>query len=252
MAEPMLDLVDVRYRYPTGPEALSGVTMAVGAGERIGLVGPNGAGKSTLLLALAGFVPARGTIRVAGHTLSPATVRDVRRHLGIVFQEPDDQLFMPRVGDDVAFGPATMGLGPQVVAARVREALAAVGLEGFEDRAPYHLSVGEKQRAALATVLAMRPQILALDEPASGLDPRGRRRLINLLRGLPNTLLLIGHDLDLILDVCERTVLLDGGRVVADGPSRELLVDRRLLESHGLEWPLSVAARGETSAERLP
>ena len=243
MAEPVLDLADVRYRYPTGEEALRGVTMAVGPGERVGLVGPNGAGKSTLLLAIAGFLPAQGTIRVAGHTLARGTVRDVRRHLGLVFQDADDQLFMPRVGDDVAFGPATLGLDPHEVDTRVREALGAVGLAGYEGRAPYHLSVGEKRRAALATVLAMRPQILALDEPAANLDPRGRRRLIELLRGLPNTLLLVGHDLDLILDVCERTVLVDAGRVVADGPSREILNDRQLLESHGLELPLAVAAR---------
>jgi cobalt/nickel transport system ATP-binding protein len=243
MPEPILQLVDVRYRYPTGPQALAGVTLSVEAGERVGLIGPNGAGKSTLLLSIAGFVPATGTIRLAGHTLSRATVRDVRRHLGLVFQDPDDQLFMPRVGDDVAFGPATMGLPPEEVHARVHEALAAVDLEGYEMRAPYHLSVGEKRRAALATVLAMRPQVLVLDEPTANLDPRSRRRLINLLRGLPGTLLLVGHDLDLILDVCGRTVLLDAGKVVADGPSSDILCRRDLLESHGLELPLAVAAR---------
>jgi cobalt/nickel transport system ATP-binding protein len=243
MPEPILQLVDVRYRYPTGPEALAGVSLEVAPGERVGLIGPNGAGKSTLLLSIAGFVPATGTIRLAGHTLSRSTVRDVRRHLGLVFQDPDDQLFMPRVGDDVAFGPATMGLSPEEVHTRVHEALAAVDLEGYEMRAPYHLSVGEKRRAALATVLAMRPQVLVLDEPTANLDPRSRRRLINLLRGLPGTLLLVGHDLDLILDVCGRTVLLDGGKVVADGPSSDLLSRRDLLESHGLELPLAVAAR---------
>ena len=243
MAEPALELVDVRYRYPTGPEALAGASLAVAPGERVGLVGPNGAGKSTLLLAIAGFLPAQGTIRVAGHTLGPGTVRDVRRHLGLVFQDADDQLFMPRVGDDVAFGPMTMGLAPAEVEARVREALAAVGLEGFEPRTPYHLSVGEKRRAALATVLAMRPQVLALDEPSANLDPRGRRMLIGLLSGLPNTLLLVGHDLDLILEVCDRTVVMDAGRVVADGPSADVLGDQALLEAHGLELPLGVAAR---------
>ena len=153
-------------------EALRGVTFSVAVGERVGLVGPNGAGKSTLLLALAGFVAAEGHIRVAGHTMSRATARNVRRHLGLVFQNPDDQLFMPHVGEDVAFGPLTMGLSADKVHARVHEALAAVSLEGFEGRIPYHLSDGEKRRAALATVLAMRPQILALDEPAANLDPR--------------------------------------------------------------------------------
>jgi cobalt/nickel transport system ATP-binding protein len=244
MAETILELADVRYRYPTGVEALRGVTFSVAAGERVGLVGPNGAGKSTLLLALAGFVTAEGHIRVAGHTMSRATARDVRRHLGLVFQNPDDQLFMPHVGEDVAFGPLTMGLSADEVHARVHEALAAVSLEGFEGRIPYHLSDGEKRRAALATVLAMRPPVLALDEPTSNLDPRGRRRLIELVKGLPNTLLLVGHDLDMILDVCERTLILEAGRVVADGPSREILTDRALLESHGLELPLGVAARG--------
>jgi cobalt/nickel transport system ATP-binding protein len=244
MAEPILELADVRYRYPTGPEALRGVTFSVAAGERVGLVGPNGAGKSTLLLAIAGFVAAAGVIRLAGHTLSRRTVRDVRRHLGLVFQDPDDQLFMPRVGDDVAFGPATMGLAAEEVHARVHEALEAVQLEGYEGRAPYHLSVGEKRRAALATVLAMRPQVLAMDEPSANLDPRGRRRLIGLLKGLPGTILVVGHDLDLILDVCSRTVVIDAGRVVADGPAATVLGDRNLMESHGLELPLSLAPRG--------
>jgi len=243
MAEPVLELADVRYRYPTGPEALRGVTLSVAPGERVGLVGPNGAGKSTLLLALAGFVTAEGLIRVAGHTLTRGTARDVRRHLGLVFQDADDQLFMPRVIDDVAFGPVTMGLALDEVQVRVHEALHAVDLEGYETRAPYHLSVGEKRRAALATVLAMRPQILALDEPSANLDPRGRRRLIELLRRLTSTLLVVGHDLDLILEVCQRTVIIDAGRVAADGPSREILGSRELLESHGLELPLGLAAR---------
>ena len=243
MAEPVLELADVRYRYPTGPEALRGVTLSVAPGERVGLVGPNGAGKSTLLLALAGFVTAEGLIRVAGHTLTRGTARDVRRHLGLVFQDADDQLFMPRVIDDVAFGPVTMGLALDEVQVRVHEALHAVDLEGYETRAPYHLSVGEKRRAALATVLAMRPQILALDEPSANLDPRGRRRLIELLGGLTSTLLVVGHDLDLILEVCQRTVIIDAGRVAADGASREILSNRELLESHGLELPLGLAAR---------
>jgi energy-coupling factor transporter ATP-binding protein EcfA2 len=243
MAEPVLELVDVRYRYPTGPEALRGLTLSVAPGERVGLVGPNGAGKSTLLLALAGFVPAEGLIRVAGHTLTRGTARDVRRHLGLVFQDADDQLFMPRVVDDIAFGPVTMGLALEEVQVRVHEALHAVDLEGYETRAPYHLSVGEKRRAALATVLAMRPQILALDEPSANLDPRGRRRLIQLLAGLSSTLLVVGHDLDLILEVCQRTVVIDAGRVAADGPSREILGNRELLEAYGLELPLSVAGR---------
>ena len=249
MAEAVLELADVRYRYPTGQEALRGVTFSVEAGQRVGIVGPNGAGKSTLLLAIAGFVPASGLIRVAGHTLSRATARDVRRHLGLVFQDADDQLFMPRIVDDVAFGPATMGLDPHEVERRVHEALAAVDLQGYEMRSPYHLSGGEKRRAALATVLAMRPQVLALDEPSANLDPRGRRRLIDLLRGLKTTLLVVGHDLDLILDLCDRAVVVDAGCVAADGPAAQILGDARLLESHGLELPLAVAARREMRSE---
>jgi len=243
VAEPILELADVRYRYPTGQEALRGVTLSVAAGERVGLVGPNGAGKSTLVLAMAGFLGAavEGHIRVAGHTLGEATARDVRRHLGLVFADPDDQLFMPRVGEDVAFGPLAMGLPEEEVHARVHEALKAVDLEGFESRMPQHLSDGEKRRAALATVLAMRPQVLVLDEPTANLDPRGRRRLMEWMKGLAGTLLLVGHDLDLILEVCGRTVLLEAGRVAADGPSQKVLRDRALLEAHGLELPISVA-----------
>ncbi|MBL7139393.1 MAG: ABC transporter ATP-binding protein [Planctomycetes bacterium] len=241
MPEPVLELADVRYRYPTGAEALRGVTFAVQPGEHVALAGPNGAGKSTLVLAMAGFVSAAGTIRVAGHTLTPGSARDVRRHLGLVFQDADDQLFMPRVADDVAFGPATMGLEPEEVRARVGEALAAVGLEGYEDREPYHLSVGEKRRAALATVLAMRPQILVLDEPSADLDPRGRRMLIDLLRPMTSTLMVITHDLDLVVETCRRVVVLDAGAVVADGPVREVLSDRALVEAHGLEVPLRLA-----------
>jgi len=244
MAEPSVQLDGVRYRYPTGVQALDGVALTVPPGERVALAGPNGAGKSTLVLAMAGFLRAEGTIRVAGHRLTPGTARDVRRHLGLVFQEADDQLFMPRLADDVAFGPATMGLAPQEVQARVREALAAVGLHGCEDRAPYHLSVGEKRRAALATVLAMRPQILVLDEPSADLDPRGRRRLIDLLAGLEKTLLLVTHDLDLAVETCERTVVLDAGRVVADGPTREVLADAALAAAHGLEVPQRLAGQG--------
>jgi len=243
MPEAVLELINVRYRYPTGTEALRGVTLSVAPGERVGLVGPNGAGKSTLLLAIAGFIAAQGTVRVGGHTLTRSTARDVRRHLGLVFQSPDDQLFMPRVGDDVAFGPVNMGLDDAEVAARVREALAAVGLAGYEAREPYHLSVGEKRRAALAAVMAMRPQVLVLDEPTANLDPRGRRMLIELLKSLPSTYLVIGHDLDLILDVCGRTVLMDAGQIVADGPSRRILTDRAVLEAHGLELPLSMGPR---------
>jgi len=245
MAEPIVQFDEVRYRYPTGTQALDGVTLAVAPGERVALAGPNGAGKSTLVLAMAGFLRAGGTIRVAGHRLTPGSARDVRRHLGLVFQDADDQLFMPRLADDVAFGPATMGLEADEVDARVREALAAVGLDGFGDRVPYHLSVGEKRRAALATVLAMQPQILVLDEPSSDLDPRGRRRLIDLLNGLGATLLVVTHDLDLAVETCGRTVVMDAGRVVADGPTAEVLADADLAAAHGLEVPYRLKGQGD-------
>jgi len=244
MADPLVQFDGVRYRYPTGAQALDGVTLAIHPGERVALAGPNGAGKSTLVLAMAGFLQADGTIRVAGHVLTPGSARDVRRHLGLVFQNADDQLFMPRLSDDVAFGPATMGLEPEEVEARVREALAAVGLDGYGDRAPYHLSAGEKRRAALATVLAMKPQILVLDEPSSDLDPRGRRRLIDLLSHLETTLLVVTHDLDLAVETCKRTVVMDAGQVVADGPTPEVLADPALADAHGLEVPHRLAGQG--------
>jgi len=244
MAEAVIELQDVRYRYPTGAEALAGVTLAVRPGERVALAGPNGAGKSTLVLAMAGFLWAEGTIRVAGHTLSRGTARDVRRHLGLVFQDADDQLFMPRVRDDVAFGPATMGLDEAEVEARVASALSAVGLEGYADWAPYHLSAGEKRRAALATVLAMQPYVLVLDEPSAGLDPGGRRDLIGLLAGVERTLLVITHDLDLALETCDRTVVMDAGRIVGDGPTADILADPTLAEAHGLEVPHRLRGQG--------
>lgn len=249
MAEAVVELQNVRYRYPTGAEALAGVTLAVQPGERVALAGPNGAGKSTLVLAMAGFLWADGTIRVAGHTLTRGSARDVRRHLGLVFQDAEDQLFMPRVRDDVAFGPATMGLDEAEVEARVRAALSAVGLEGCSDRAPYHLSVGEKRRAALATVLAMRPHVLVLDEPSADLDPRGRRALIDLLRTIESTLIVITHDLDLALETCERTIVLDAGRVVGDGPTAELLGNPAFTDAHGLEVPHALRGQGGGRAD---
>ena len=242
MAEALIDVHDLTFVYPDGTKALDGLSLHIEVGESVGLVGPNGAGKSTLILHLNGTLRGEGVVRIHGVELDKHHLRDVRRMVGLVFQDPDDMLFMPRVEDDVAFGPVTMGLAPEEVKARVREALAAVGLEGFEPRAPHHLSVGEKQRAALATVLAMRPQVLVLDEPSGSLDPRARRRLIELLKGLAGTILVAGHDLDLVLEVCPRTVLLYEGRVAADGPTPQVLTDRGLLESHGLELPISVAA----------
>ena len=237
---PLIEMEGVRHAYHDGLEALRGIDLRIEAGERVALVGPNGAGKSTLLLALAGLLPAQGTIRVGGVTLGRSTLREIRRKIGLVFQDPHDQLFMPTVEEDVAFGPSQLGLPREEVDRRVREALASVGLEGLGGRAPHHLSGGERRAAALATVLPLEPEALALDEPTGELDPRSRRRVIGLLRGLARTCLVATHDLEMALELCGRAVLIDGGRIAADGPPRTLLADAALMEAHGLEVPASL------------
>lgn len=234
-----LDVSQLSFRYPDGVPALNGITLQVQAGESVGLVGPNGAGKTTLFLCLSGVLTAnQGTIRV--FDLDP-TVRGQRQQLvqrlGMVFQNPDDQLFCSSVFEDVAFGPLNLGLKAEEVRLRVAEALQRVGLKGFDDRVPYHLSGGEKRRVALAGVLAMQPEILLLDEPSAHLDPRGRRELIKLLGTLPNTKLIASHDLPMLLECCQRALVLDQGRLVADGPPRQLFADAALMEEHGMEVP---------------
>lgn len=232
---PAVQVGGLSYAYPDGTPALRGIDLQVDAGERVALVGPNGAGKSTLLLHLNGTIRGQGEITVAGVTVSDATLPRVRALVGLVFQNPDDQLFSPTVFDDVAYGPLYMGLAIDEIRSRVTEALAAVDMSGFEERMPHHLSIGQKKRIALATVLSMNPSILALDEPSAGLDPRARRTLVDLLRTLPQTLIASTHDMRLVRDVFDRMVILDEGRIVADAPSRDLLADVRLLEQHGLE-----------------
>ena len=241
---PAIELQDVHFAYHDGREAVSGVSFSVARGERVALIGPNGAGKSTLLLLLVGVLRGEGTIRVGGVTLTRSTLREIRRAVGLVFQDADDQLFMPTIAEDVAFGPAQTGLGPDELERRVNEALDSVGLAGFGPREPHHLSGGEKRAASLATVLSMRPDVLALDEPTNGLDPRSRRRAISLLRKREQTLLVATHDLEMVLALCTRAVLIDGGKLLADGPARELLADRALMEGHGLEVPLSIGLGG--------
>jgi cobalt transport protein ATP-binding subunit len=226
---------DLDYAYPDGTPALRGIDLQVQSGERVALVGPNGAGKSTLLLHLNGTIRGRGDVIVEGTRVETTTLPRVRALVGLVFQNPDDQLFSPTVFDDVAYGPLYMGLPIEEIRARVTNALAAVDMSGFEDRMPHHLSIGQKKRIALATVLSMNPSILALDEPSAGLDPRARRTLVDLLRGLPQTLIASTHDMRLVRDVFDRVIILDEGRIVADAPSRDLLADVRLLEQHGLE-----------------
>jgi cobalt/nickel transport system ATP-binding protein len=237
-----LCIVDLSFAYPDGHQALHRISLKIERGEKVALVGPNGAGKSTLMLHLSGIlgsVPAKGhaPVQVFGTPVVQPNLPLIRAMVGVVFQNPDDQLFSPTVFEDVAFGPLHMGLSESEVGARVQEALAQVGMQGYGDRLSYHLSVGEKKRIAIATVLSMRPQILVLDEPSAGLDPRGRRGLICLLRELPLTMLLSTHDMALVRDLLPRMVIMDEGRIVADGLTELLMADERLLEAHGLERP---------------
>jgi cobalt/nickel transport system ATP-binding protein len=227
------------FAYPGGTAALEGIHFSLAPGETVGLVGPNGAGKTTLFLCLAGVLPIKpDQVRLAG--LDPAVRADrlsLPARVGIVFQNSDDQLFSTTVADDVAFGPLNLGLSPEETQRRVPEALERVGLAGFEARVPHHLAGGEKRRAALAGVLAMRPDILLLDEPSMFLDPRGRRELMKLLKEIGGTQIIGSHDLDLVLDLCRRVLVLDRGRLIADDLAAKVLGDERLMEAHGLEVP---------------
>jgi cobalt transport protein ATP-binding subunit len=235
---PSLLVEDVAFAYPDGHQALFGVDLRIEPGERVALLGPNGAGKTTLVLHLNGILrPGRGAISVAGLPVTKATLREIRSRVGIVFQDPDDQLFMPTVGEDVAFGPRNLGLPEAEVAVRVAAALEQVGMAGYADRPPHHLSFGQRRRVAVATVLSMNPEVLVLDEPSSNLDPAGRRELAEVLASLPVTLLMVTHDLPYAMQLCSRSVVLDGGVVVADGRTRDLLADQPLLARHRLELP---------------
>jgi cobalt transport protein ATP-binding subunit len=213
------------------------VTFTIEAGESVAIIGENGAGKSTLLLHLNGILRGDGLVRILGVTLEDRTLREIRRLVGVVFQDPEDQLFLNTVAQDVAFGPSNMGLSHAEVEERVREALISVGMPGFADRSAHLLSFGEKKRIATATVLAMRPEILVLDEPTSNLDPRARRHLIDILNGLPVTKIVVTHDLPVACEMCNRALVLAQGEVVADGPIAEVLADADLLAAAGLELP---------------
>jgi cobalt/nickel transport system ATP-binding protein len=230
-----IDIRGLRFSYPDGLLALNGIDLFVAPSEKVALVGPNGAGKSTLMLHMNGILSGEGEVLVCGTRVSDSTLPEVRAAVGLVFQDPDDQLFSQTVYEDVAFGPTYMGLPDSEVHQRVDNALAAVGMQGSEGRVPHHLSGGEKKRVAIATVLAMNPEILALDEPTSGLDPRSRRGLVNLLRTLPQTMLISTHDLRLVAELSTRTIVIDGGVIIADGPTTEILSDAEFLEQHGLE-----------------
>lgn len=232
--EPAVFVRGLRFSYPDGTSALRGVDLDVPPGESIGLIGPNGAGKSTLLLHLNGILLGDGEVQILGTPVNEKNLIEVRRKVGFVFQNPDDQLFMPTVFDDVAFGPLNLGLSPAEVGSRVSLALEKVGLSQFEDRSPHHLSYGEKKRVSLATVLSMEPDILILDEPTGGLDPRGRRELIHLISELSGTKIIASHDLGMIRDLCRRVIFLNQGEIVSDGDTRTILENSSLLEANGL------------------
>ena len=239
-----MNAVDVRhlsYDYADGTPALRDVSFSVAEGERIGLIGPNGAGKSTLLLHLNGLLPERPTaqppVHVFGTPVAEPHLKDIRAQVGLLFQDPDDQLFCPTVWEDVAFGPQQLGLEGKVLSDRVAQGLAQVGLSGFEERLPHHLSRGEKRRVCLAGLLACEARVLALDEPTSDLDPRGRRELKDFLLHLPVAQVIATHDLELVVELCPRVIVLDHGGVVAEGSTESVLNDESLMLEHGLERP---------------
>lgn len=238
MSHHVIEARDVWFAYTGGADALRGVSFRITHGEAVGIIGCNGAGKSTLLLHLNGYlVPSRGEVRIGDCPLTRQTMAAARRAIGLVFQDPDDQLFMPTVFDDVAFGPLNMGLPDAEVERRVAAALERVGMAHLSKRPPYKLSAGEKRAVAIATVLSMSPDVLVMDEPTSNLDPRARRRLIELLRGFEHTRIIATHDLELVVEVCSRVLVMDAGRIVAEGPTAVLLNDEPLMLAHGLERP---------------
>ncbi|HCV43532.1 MAG TPA: cobalt ABC transporter ATP-binding protein [Bacteroidetes bacterium] len=244
---PAIAVKDLRYRYHDGKEALNGISFTVKEGECVGLIGPNGAGKSTILQHLNGILPetlgGNPSVTILGQAVSPATLPEIRRNVGLLFQDPDDQLFCPSVYEDVAFGPEQFGLPTSEIVERVSKALAQVGLLGFEKRSPHHLSGGEKQRVCLAGILACSPRVLALDEPTSDLDPRGKRELKNILKQITATKIIASHDLELVVTLCSRVIVVDAGIVVADGPTVQLLSDETFMLAHGLEKPHSLQHR---------
>ncbi|MGA7689431.1 MAG: ABC transporter ATP-binding protein [Jiangellales bacterium] len=247
---PSLEVRGLAFAYPDGHQALFGVDMTIARGERVALLGPNGAGKTTLVLHLNGILTAgAGEVRVAGLPVAKENLLEIRRRVGIVFQDPDDQLFMPTVRDDVAFGPANLGISGSELDDRVHDALGKVGMAEFASRPPHHLSYGQRRRVAVATVLAMGPEILVLDEPSSNLDPASRRELADVLRALDVTVFMVTHDLPYALELCPRAMVLSGGVIAVDAPTRDLLTDDTLLTQHRLELPFGFDPR---SAPAVP
>lgn len=229
-----IEINGLHFSYPDGTAALRGINLEVSAGESLGIIGCNGAGKSTLLLHLNGILKGSAPVKILGDVISDKTLPRIRARVGMIFQDPDNQLFMPTVADDVGFGPVNMGMPREAVEQAVARALAQVDLLGFEERSPHHMSIGEKKRASIATVLSMRPEILALDEPSSNLDPRHRRDLINLLNSLDLTKIISSHDLGFVRDTCTRVAVMDGGKIKTAGPTAEILDDGDLLQAAGI------------------
>lgn len=244
MSTPVLDVRGLAFAYPDGHQALFGVDLHVHQGERVALLGPNGAGKTTLVLHLNGIHLAQaGSVAVSGLAVDKAHLQEIRRRVGVVFQDPDDQLFLGSVRQDVAFGPANLGVKGAALERRVMTALEQVQMAEYADRPPHHLSFGQRRRVAVATVLAMEPEILVLDEPSSNLDPASRRELADILRSLDVTVLMVTHDLPYALELCPRSVVLSGGRVVADGTTYGVLTDDALMAEHRLELPFGFDPR---------
>lgn len=235
--EKAIEIDNLYFTYPDGTSVLKGINLKVKKGETIAVVGPNGAGKSTLLLHLNGTLKGTGAIKIFGQSVEDADIKEIRRRVGLVFQDPDDQLFCPTVFDDVAFGPINMGLPRDEVVTRTQDALKQVGMEDFEKKSAHHLSLGQKKRVSIATVLSMNPDILAIDEPSSNLDPKSRRMVIEVLAGLPVTKIIITHDLLLAAELSDRAVILNRGKVAVDGKLRSIFSNADLLESHDLEIP---------------
>ncbi len=260
MSEPQAIAIEVErltYRYPGGALALQDVSFSISSGEIVALVGPSGAGKSTLLMHLNGLLPeqipenGQSAITVCGLPLTRGHCKEIRRRVGFLFQDPDDQLFCPTVREDVAFGPLNLGLSRDEVLQRIEESLRSVGLSGYEQRSTLQLSVGERKRVCLAGVLACQPDLLALDEPFGNLDPRARRSLLEILRTYSGAQILATHNLDLVVQHCNRVIVLDEGRICADGSVETILADRSLMEKHGLEVPISLA-NSPTTGQKAP
>lgn len=241
MSHHKIQVKDLHFSYPDGHRAVKGLDFTIHHGEAVGIIGANGAGKSTLLMLLMGVLfPEKGEVLVGDVHVTKKTLPVIRQRLGMVFQDPDDQLFMTSVYDDVAFGPRNYGLDEKEVEARVLEALEMVGIKHLKDRAPFKLSGGEKRAAAIASVLSMQPDVLIMDEPTAALDPKSRRRILNLLNSFEHTKIITSHDLDMVLDTCKRVIVIKDGRITADGPAAGILADVGLLDSCGLELPLSL------------